>query len=330
MEGGIHRDALAAAGSHPFANWMEQEITPLEHYIGVRRDMGDLAQRLVRTICEDCVREVRYDDETLLLSGLDPAEWRTFPFREGAGCIECGGTGYKGRTAIHELLDLTDPIREAILDKKPTSEVRGLAQSEGMQFLRDSDVDRHARARLVLHSPAGRHDVTAPVPGMHNVGNALAALAAATASGVDLPAAIAGLADARVSRWRLQLESVGDVSVLNDAYNANPTSVEAGRGALCAVRPQGGRWAVLGTMAEIGPTSADEHHRAGGVVAELGVDALAGAGEGAALGVPPLRDVLELTTLPREAWLLAAALAPIPLVLTAISRTWARRRHVDR
>jgi type II secretory ATPase GspE/PulE/Tfp pilus assembly ATPase PilB-like protein len=64
----------------------------------------------------------------LLQSGLDPAEWRDFEFREGAGCIECGGTGYRGRTAIHELLDLTDPIRELILDKKPTSEVRKLAQ----------------------------------------------------------------------------------------------------------------------------------------------------------------------------------------------------------
>src|SRR5690348_8010924 len=99
-----------------------------------------LAQRLVRTICEYCVREVRYDEETLLQSGLNPAEWGRFPFREGAGCIECGGTGYRGRTAIHELLELTDKIREMILDKRPTSEIKRLAREEGMTFLRESAV----------------------------------------------------------------------------------------------------------------------------------------------------------------------------------------------
>jgi type IV pilus assembly protein PilB len=101
-----------------------------------------LAQRLVRTICTHCTYTVRHDEEMLLISGLDPAEWRDFEFHEGAGCIECGGTGYRGRTAIHELLDLTDPIRELILDKRPTSEVRKLAQKEGMSFLRESALDR--------------------------------------------------------------------------------------------------------------------------------------------------------------------------------------------
>jgi type IV pilus assembly protein PilB len=109
-----------------------------------------LAQRLVRTICEHCVREVYYDDETLIAGGLNPEEWRGFAFREGTGCIECGGTGYRGRTAIHELLDLTDPIREIILEKKPSSEVRRLAQQEGMQFLRESAIDRVRRGFTTL------------------------------------------------------------------------------------------------------------------------------------------------------------------------------------
>jgi type IV pilus assembly protein PilB len=104
-----------------------------------------LAQRLVRTICEYCARTVTYDDETLHLNGLNPADWHGFEFREGTGCMECGGTGYRGRTAIHELLDLTDPIRELILDKKPTSEVRKLAQKEGMTFLRESAMERVRR-----------------------------------------------------------------------------------------------------------------------------------------------------------------------------------------
>jgi type IV pilus assembly protein PilB len=61
---------------------------------------------------------------------------------DGAGCIECGGTGYKGRTAICELLDLTDNIREIILARRPTSEVKKTAREEGMRSLRESAVER--------------------------------------------------------------------------------------------------------------------------------------------------------------------------------------------
>jgi len=109
-----------------------------------------LAQRLVRTICEHCARPTSHTDAELLACGMNPAEWRGFEFREGQGCMECGGTGYRGRTAIHELLDLTDPIRELILAKKPTSEVRKLAQKEGMSFLRESAIDRVRRGLTTL------------------------------------------------------------------------------------------------------------------------------------------------------------------------------------
>ena len=110
-----------------------------------------LAQRLVRTICEYCgTHGPTTTTKLCITSGLDPAEWRDFDFREGAGCIECGGTGYRGRTAIHELLDLTDPIRELILEKKPTSEIRKLAQKEGMSFLRESAIDRVRRGLTTL------------------------------------------------------------------------------------------------------------------------------------------------------------------------------------
>jgi type IV pilus assembly protein PilB len=101
-----------------------------------------LAQRLVRIICEYCKKEVRYDDELLEQSGLDPNEWRSRSFFEGQGCIECSGTGFRGRTAIHELLDLTDRIREMILERKPSSEIRKAAQQEGMHFLRESALDK--------------------------------------------------------------------------------------------------------------------------------------------------------------------------------------------
>ncbi len=97
-----------------------------------------LAQRLVRVICEQCKHKVQYDNATLEASGLDPREWRDVTFYEGEGCIECGGTGYRGRTAIHELLDLSDQVREMILAKKPSSEIRKVAKEEGMHFLRES------------------------------------------------------------------------------------------------------------------------------------------------------------------------------------------------
>jgi len=83
------------------------------------------------------------DPRSLLMeSALDPALERTHTFYEGVGCIECNGTGYKGRMAICELLDLTDRIREMILDKRPTSEIKKLARDEGMRFLRESAVER--------------------------------------------------------------------------------------------------------------------------------------------------------------------------------------------
>jgi type IV pilus assembly protein PilB len=97
-----------------------------------------LAQRLVRVICENCKKKVYYSPEALRQSGLDPAVWTKVPFAEGAGCLECSGTGYHGRVAISELLDLSDRIREMIISRRPTSEIKRLAREEGMLFLRES------------------------------------------------------------------------------------------------------------------------------------------------------------------------------------------------
>ncbi len=106
-----------------------------------------LAQRLVRMICPHCKVIVRYTDEELDNNGLIPEEWRNVTFYDGPGCIECAGTGYHGRTAIHELLDLTDHVRELILEKRPSSEIRKAAHDEGMRFLRESAL-RKVRAGL--------------------------------------------------------------------------------------------------------------------------------------------------------------------------------------
>jgi type IV pilus assembly protein PilB len=101
-----------------------------------------LAQRLVRVICEHCKHPVHYPAELLQESGLDPAQWSDFTFHEGAGCFECGGTGYHGRTAIHELLDLSEKIREMILDRRAASEIKRQAREEGMTFLRESAIEK--------------------------------------------------------------------------------------------------------------------------------------------------------------------------------------------
>ena len=97
-----------------------------------------LAQRLVRVICENCKKQVHYAPEILKESGLDPTEWSKVPFYEGAGCLECSGSGYHGRSAITELLDLSDHIREMIINRRPTSEIKRVAQRRRHVFLRDS------------------------------------------------------------------------------------------------------------------------------------------------------------------------------------------------
>jgi len=97
-----------------------------------------MAQRLVRVICTNCKKHKRYSPEELKEAGLDPVVWANVTFAEGAGCLECSGTGYHGRTAICELLDLTDRIREMIVDRRPTSEIKRVACEEGMITLRES------------------------------------------------------------------------------------------------------------------------------------------------------------------------------------------------
>lgn len=101
-----------------------------------------LAQRLVRRICPHCRRQVEVSDALLVDSGLTREMVRGVRFLEGAGCIECNGTGFLGRTAISELLDMSDNIRALILDKRPAAEIKRAAKSEGMTFLRESALER--------------------------------------------------------------------------------------------------------------------------------------------------------------------------------------------
>jgi len=109
-----------------------------------------LAQRLVRLICENCKVEVRPSRELLEESGLDASKYANTSFYEGSGCIECAGTGYKGRTAISELLELNDRMREVLLTIRSTAEIKRAAREEGMTFLRESALEKVLTGQTTL------------------------------------------------------------------------------------------------------------------------------------------------------------------------------------
>jgi type IV pilus assembly protein PilB len=97
-----------------------------------------LAQRLVRKICPHCKESVTIPPELLREAGLDPEAMKSKTFYEGKGCLECDGTGFHGRMAIAEILDLSDRIRGLILERRPAAEIKRAAKEEGMIFLRDA------------------------------------------------------------------------------------------------------------------------------------------------------------------------------------------------
>ncbi len=101
-----------------------------------------MAQRLVRLLCEVCKRPAKVSAELIEESGLDPAAWRDVEFYEAPGCPQCNQTGFRGRTAIGELLALTDRIREVILAKRPSSEIWRVARDEGMITLREAALEK--------------------------------------------------------------------------------------------------------------------------------------------------------------------------------------------
>ena len=100
------------------------------------------AQRLVRKICVHCKRPVTYDRQTLMESGLDYERYKDHPFFEGVGCRECNGQGYHGRTAILELLDLDDDLRDLIINKASVSRLKEAARAVGTAFLREAAVEK--------------------------------------------------------------------------------------------------------------------------------------------------------------------------------------------
>ena len=109
-----------------------------------------LAQRLVRKVCPNCAERVTYAVDMLEESNIPVARAAEAEFYQGKGCLDCNGTGFRGRMAISELLELSDHIRELILDRKPASEIKKAAREEGMATLRESAVHQFLMGRTTL------------------------------------------------------------------------------------------------------------------------------------------------------------------------------------
>ena len=108
------------------------------------------AQRLIRKICVHCKQTVTYDRQAFEESGLDYDQLKDHTFYEGAGCRECNGQGYHGRTAILELLDLNDDLRDLIINKAPVSRLKEAARASGTAFLRDAAVEKLLKGETTL------------------------------------------------------------------------------------------------------------------------------------------------------------------------------------
>jgi UDP-N-acetylmuramoyl-tripeptide--D-alanyl-D-alanine ligase len=136
-------------------------------------------------------------------------------------------------------------------------------------------MDGTLRPCLELQTPWGSSTFWLPVRGEHQAANAVAAAAAALATGVTLTQVVQGLRQAKLSAWRMQLDRApSGALVLNDAYNANPVSTEAALRSLARL-PVERRTAILGIMAELGPAGPAEHRRLGGLAADLGLRVIA-------------------------------------------------------
>ena len=187
------------------------------------------------------------------------------------------------------VLNADDPLVRAMAARTSARVVfTGESETADVRAV-DVDADASGRARFTLRYAGESVPVALHLVGGHHVANALAAAAVALECGRSPADVAAGLAAARpVSRWRMEVTDRPDgVTVVNDAYNANPDSVRAALKTLAGLRrggpDRGGRraWAVLGPMAELGPAARDEHDAVGRLVVRLSIDKLVAVGDDA-------------------------------------------------
>ena len=238
------------------------------------------------------------------------------------------------------VLNVDDDLVGRMAERTPARVVRvGRAESADVRAV-DVRVDAAARAAFTLVAGRERAEVSLALHGEHHVANALSVAAVALECGMSLPEVAAALGAARpASRWRMEVvEREDGVTVVNDAYNANPDSMRAAIGALASMSAGRRSWAVLGTMLELGAVSDAEHREVGRAAAEAGIDRVLVVGEPArpvadgASSVPgPHRPVVEWVPDAEGAHaVLAGELAPGDVVLFKSSRDAGLRLLGDR
>ncbi|WP_214405290.1 UDP-N-acetylmuramoyl-tripeptide--D-alanyl-D-alanine ligase [Pseudonocardia lacus] len=217
------------------------------------------------------------------------------------------------------VLNADDPAVAAMAERTAARVVRfGLGTAPGPSpLVRAEDVVLDAgRARFTLVGPTGSAPVALRLVGAHQVSNALAAASVALELGASPDAAAAALSAAEPgSRWRMEVTDRPDgVTVVNDAYNANPESMRAALSALVALAGPRRSWAVLGAMAELGPDAAAAHADTAAAARDLGVDRLVAVGTTAYPGAQRVDDVDDAVAL------LRAELSEGDVVLVKASR----------
>jgi UDP-N-acetylmuramoyl-tripeptide--D-alanyl-D-alanine ligase len=193
------------------------------------------------------------------------------------------------------VLNVDDPVVAGFAERARSRVVTfGRSAAADVRAL-DVTLDGAGHGSFVLATPEASAPVRLPIPGDHMVANALAAAAVGRALGVDAGAIADALAAVTISAWRMEaFTTPSGVRVVNDAYNANPESMAAALKAARWMAREGRLIAVLGTMAELGPVSAEEHERVGELAARIRVDRLVTVGEEAeAIAVAGVREGVE-------------------------------------
>ncbi|MBC7252475.1 MAG: UDP-N-acetylmuramoyl-tripeptide--D-alanyl-D-alanine ligase [Actinobacteria bacterium] len=199
-------------------------------------------------------------------------------------------------------------------------------------------LDHRGRARFVLRLRGGdKYEVRLPLPGRHNVENALAAAAVGEILGVKTDGIIAGLQEAKVTGWRMEMITRPDqITIINDAYNANPVSMRSALMALGDLARGKRAIAVLGDMAELGPVSERAHLEVGRMAVEYGADILITVGRKARKIAQAARErglprgsVFSVERVDRAAEILRAIIEPGDVVLIKGSRFLGLEKLVD-
>ncbi len=193
------------------------------------------------------------------------------------------------------VLNADDPVVRGFDVRTRARVLRFGTASDADVRAEDLALDPMGMPSFTLRTPAGTERVELAVPGEHMAWNALAAAAVGVAFGLQAGECAAGLKEARVSGWRMEvLEGTGGIRILNDAYNANPASMAAALKAARWMARDGRCVAVLGHMAELGPIAAEEHERVGELAARLGIEHLVVVGpEARLIAVGAIREGVE-------------------------------------